>query len=113
MVNRMDDLISRQAILKHIEKIRQGALMMDDIRRASIIMNGMDLCEEAVMNQPSTRPEPFTDKEQRIFLAAMSKEEKVCKQVDDECRDCREPYEDSLVSTCHEITRKVKGTLWT
>mgnify|MGYP006908897611 CR=1 FL=1 len=50
---KMDELISRQAILKHIEKIRQGALMMDDTRRASIIMNGMNLCEEAVMNQPS------------------------------------------------------------
>lgn len=50
---KMDELISRQAILKHIKKIRQGALMMDDTRRASIIMNGMYLCEEAVMNQPS------------------------------------------------------------
>lgn len=49
----MDDLISRQAILKHIEKIRQSTQMMDDIHRASIIMNGMYLCEEAVMNQPS------------------------------------------------------------
>lgn len=62
---------------------------------------------------PSAQPEPLTDKEQRIFLAAMGREEKVCKQVDAECRDCREPYEDSLVSTCHEITRKVKGALWT
>jgi hypothetical protein len=44
----MSDLISRKEVLKHIEKIRQGAQMMDDIRRASIIMNGMDLCEEAV-----------------------------------------------------------------
>ena len=41
--------------------------------------------------------------------AAMGREEKVCKQVDEECRDCREAYEDSLVKTCHEITRKVKG----
>lgn len=57
--------------------------------------------------------EPLTDKEQRIFLAAMGREEKVCKQVDEECRDCREPYEDSLVSVCREITRKVKGALWT
>ena len=57
-------------------------------------------------------PEPLTDKEQRIFLAAMEREEKVCKQVDEECRDCREPYEDSLVRICHEITRKVKGALW-
>ena len=53
----MADLIGRQAILKHIEKVRQGALMMDDIRGASIIMNGMDLCEKAVMNQPSAHPE--------------------------------------------------------
>ena len=51
------DLISRQAILKHIEKIRQSVQMMDDTRRASIIMNGMYLCEKAVMNQPSAQPE--------------------------------------------------------
>ena len=62
--------------------------------------------------KPSAQPEPLTDKEQRIFLAAMGREEKVCKQVDEECRDCREPYEDSLVRTCHEIIRKVKGALW-
>ena len=109
----MSDLISRQAILKHIEKIRQDAQMMDDTHRASILMNGMYLCEKAVRNQPSTQPEPLTDKEQRIFLAAMGREEEVCKQVDAECRDCREPYEDSLVMTCHEIIRKVKGALWT
>jgi hypothetical protein len=53
----MSDLISRKEVLKHIEKIRQGAQMMDDIRRASIIMNGMDLCEEAVRNQPSAQSE--------------------------------------------------------
>ena len=53
----MSDLIDRQAVLKHIEKIRQGAQMMDDTRRASIVMNGMDLCEEAVRNQPSAQPE--------------------------------------------------------
>ena len=56
------------------------------------------------------QPEQLTDKEQRIFLAAMGREEKVCKEVDD--RNCREPYEDSLVRICHEITRKVKGALW-
>lgn len=51
------DLISRQAILKHIEKIRQGVQMMDDTHRASIIMNGMYLCEKAVRDQPSAQPE--------------------------------------------------------
>ena len=54
----MGDLIDRQATLKHIEKIRQGVQMMDDTHRASIIMNGMHLCEEAVMYQPPAQPEP-------------------------------------------------------
>lgn len=53
----MADLIDRQATLKHIENIRQGVQMMDDTHRASIIMNGMHLCEEAVRNQPSAEPE--------------------------------------------------------
>ena len=74
-------------------------------------------CIEVLSNmQPAlqpAQPEPLTDKEQRIFLAAMGREEKVCKEVDDEWRDCREPYEDSLVHVCKEIRRKVKGALWT
>lgn len=53
----MSDLISREAILKNIEKTRQSVQMMDDTRRASIIMNGMYLCEKAVRNQPSVQPE--------------------------------------------------------
>jgi hypothetical protein len=69
--------------------------------------------KDGIKALPTVQPETLTDKEQRIFLAAMGREEKVCRQVDDECRDCREPYEDSLVRTCHEITRKVKGALWT
>lgn len=60
---------------------------------------------------PSPQPEPLTDKEQRIFLAAMGREEKVCKETDAEMT--REPYEDSLVRVCREIERKVKGALWT
>lgn len=82
-----------------------------------IYTNGTELVPIFRMKQwfehlPSAEPEPLTDKEQRIFLAAMGREEKVCKQVDDECRYCREPYEDSLVRVCHEIIRKVKGALW-
>lgn len=53
----MNDLISRKATLKHIEKIRHSAQMMDDMRRENIIMTGMDLLEEAVMNQPSIQSE--------------------------------------------------------
>lgn len=91
-----NDMVSRQAAI-------------DAIKKSRFLVDAM----EKVIKLPSAQPEPLTDKEQRIFLAAMSREEKVCKQVDEECRDCREPYEDSLVWTCHEITRKVKGALWT
>ena len=59
--------------------------------------------------------EQFTDIEQRIFLSAMYKEEKVCKKVDDECRQYQEECADDaiiLVDICHEIMRKVKGALW-
>jgi len=74
---------------------------------ATIIENEQDMRVIA----RSTQPEPLTDKEQRIFLTAMAREEKVCRQVDDECRD-RTPYEASLVHVCREIRRKVKGALW-
>ncbi len=40
----------------------------------------------------------------------MGREKEICKQVDDEYK---EPYENNLVRTCHEIIRKVKGALWT
>ena len=100
----MEDLISRQAAIDFIDA---GHLVNPNEPRWS---------DNEVVNflksRPSAQPEPLTDKEQRIFLAAMSREEKVCKQVDEECRDCREPYEDSLVWVCHEIMRKVKKALW-
>ena len=70
------------------------------------------IADSPVALLPSAQPEQLTDKEQRIFLAAMGREEEVCKQVDEECKDCREPYEDSLVGVCREIIRKVKAALW-
>ena len=96
----MSDLISRQAAIDAVKRL------MGDSELGRTVQTGLYIL-------PEIQPESLTDKEQRIFLAAMGREEKVCKQVDAECRDCREPYEDSLVSTCHEITRKVKGALWT
>ena len=50
--------------------------------------------------------EPLTDTEQRIFLAAMSREEKVCKEV------CEDGDGVDLVKVCREIERKVKQALW-
>ena len=100
------DMISRQDAVS-----RFSDLLMLDLKGQRIPT--WEEVYNAMQDLPSAQPESLTDKEQRIFLAAMGREEKVCKQVDDECRDCREPYEDSLVKTCHEITRKVKGALWT
>lgn len=64
---------------------------------------------EMSINALATQPEPLTDSEQRIFLAAMGREEKVCKNVDEMLPG---PYKDSLVKTCKEIERKVKKALW-
>lgn len=101
--------MSREEQAKYISE----KLMEDPEFKKAFVGAITDAVNEVVKAIKALQPEPLTDKEQRIFLAAMGKEEKVCKQVDDECRDCREPYEDSLVKTCHEITRKVKGALWT
>ena len=101
----MMDLISRQAAIDVLDK--NHILGRGDLNEV------LDHIVDRLEKLPSAQPEPLTDKEQRIFLSAMEREDKVCKQVDKECRDCREPYEDSLVSVCREITRKVKGALWT
>ena len=93
------DLISRQAVIE-INQSYHGQMPNEVNHRIWKEINEL----------PSAQPEQLTDKEQRIFLAAMGREEKVCKEVDEECS--REPYEDSLVRICHEITRKVKGALW-
>ncbi len=71
-----------------------------------------DMTYQKIESLPSVELEPLTDKEQRIFISAMAREEKICKEVDSECRNCREPYEDSLLSICRQITRKVKDALW-
>lgn len=110
----MTDLIDRQALDLAFTMLRfnaDGTLRHWDDRQ-NWCMSGQEV-EDLINSIPSVSPEPLTDKEQRIFLAAMSREEKVCKEVDELWRDSREPYEDSLVRTCHEIKRKVKSALWT
>ena len=90
------DLIDRQVAIDAVNNLTYPSSLVD--------------VKRILVDLPSAQPEQLTDKEQRIFLAAMGREEKVCKEVDEECS--REPYEDSLVRICHEITRKVKGALW-
>lgn len=103
----MDDLISRQAA---IGALGEKPLAWTEGEYELGLQNQWQSDIDALNDLPFAQPEQLTDKEQRIFLAAMEREEKVCKEVDEECR--REPYEDSLVRICHEITRKVKGALW-
>jgi hypothetical protein len=93
----MNDLISRQAA---IDALSRGA-------------GCGNICRRALEHLPTVQVEPLTDREQRIFLAAMSREKEVCKEVDYQLSDVREPYEDTLVSVCKEIERKVKAALWT
>ena len=66
---------------------------------------------QQIKDFPSAQLEPLTDKEQRIFLAAMAREEKVCEEEDRNY--VREPHKVSLMQVCKEIRRKVKGALWT
>lgn len=69
-----------------------------------------ELNEAIKMAIEALSAEPLTDTEQRIFLSAMGREEKVCREVD--AGHPRENYEDTLLSVCRSITRKVKGALW-
>lgn len=67
---------------------------------------GQDLALNMVRD--ALEVEPLTDIEQRIFLAAMSREENACKEV------CANGSDDgvNLVAVCHRIERKVKKALW-
>ena len=72
---------------------------------------GTDLAQLGTnLAEVGTKIEPLTDKEQRIFLAAMGRERKVCKEVDEQYT--HEPYEVLLTKVCSEIERKVKKALW-
>ena len=115
----MADLIDRQAAIDVLnvgeELLRR---VLDDMEvvgnEREKLAWGLGLIEAYIADMkelPSAQPEPLTDKEQRIFLAAMGREEKVCEEVDR--NHVREPYEDSLMRVCREIRRKVKGALWT
>ena len=98
-------LISRKAAIEICEKAI-------DLWDGQLGSGALMAVKENIQNLPSVQPESLTDKEQRIFLAAMGREEKVCKEVDENL-PLKEPYEDSLVQICREIVRKVKGALWT
>ena len=99
----MDDTISRAAALDELIKMLVDCFQADE--------ELVDAAVTTIKDLPSAQPAPLTDKEQRIFLAAMAREEMICEEVDRNY--VREPYEDSLVRICKDIRRKVKGALWT
>lgn len=59
--------------------------------------------------------EPLTDEEQRIFLAAMSREKKLCQNIEELWDQLSLTSDDDidLVKSCEEVVRKVKKVLWT
>ena len=102
----MKDLIERQAA------INAAIDAADDWDGGYSLSRQADMIERAINNLPSAQPEQLTDAEQRIFLKAIEREEKVCKKVDEEWGSGDEECEINLVHACHEIIRNVKGALW-
>lgn len=113
----MDDFISREDTIEKMEEVdwyhqnKNGEMVHGANPPEHQAWYKTEDVYKVLEDMPPAQPEPLTDKEQRIFLAAMEREEKVCEEVDRNYT--REPYEDSLVRVCREITRKVKGALWT
>lgn len=116
----MSDLIDRQAAIDAFERIFDRCEEIEahfhdgDPDKTGYKMFPDYMTVWKYLHQlPSADVEPLTYNEQSIFLAAMRREEKVCKQVNEEYEGSEGPYEVDLVRICHEITRKVKGALWT
>ena len=111
------DLIDRQEAIDAIEYVdwyhqnQHGEMVSGANSREHQAWYRAEDIYDALERLPPAQSEQLTDKEKRIFLAAMEREEKVCEEVDRNY--VREPYEDSLMRVCKEIRRKVKGALWT
>ena len=107
----MSDLIDRAAAIDAIKasskEIQHWLWEAEGCEGYCAMVADVETCLDDL---PSVQPEPLTDKEQRIFLAAMGREEKVCEEVDRNY--VNDPHEDSLMRVCKEIRRKVKGALW-
>ena len=100
----MSDWISRQAAIDAVSDL----YWMDE--RLLNFRKEIDAVFDKIKELPSAEPEPLTDKEQRIFLAAMGREYKICKKADEEYYGIDNI---NLVKVCREIERKVKKALWT
>ena len=72
----MTDLVDRQAAIEAIAEF---------LSKSTSLSSCFAMAHFILAKVPSAHPELLTDKEQRIFLAAMGREEKVCKETDEEC----------------------------
>ena len=102
------DCISRQQAINDVES--WVAVDGHERKLQRNVIEWLKNFPSATDNNVGTKIEPLTDKEQRIFLAAIERERKVCKEVDD--LYTHEPYEVLLTKVCSEIERKVKKALW-
>ena len=102
------DRISRQQAINDVES--WVAVDGHERKLQRNVIEWLKNFPSATDNNVGTKIEPLTDKEQRIFLAAIERERKVCKEVDDQYT--HEPYEVLLTKVCGEIERKVKKALW-
>ena len=102
-----------EELIKRLERVIQTGAPDKDGQHPITAEVVLEVVKEQLstnLAEVGTKIEPLTDKEQRIFLAAIERERKVCKEVDDQY--VHEPYEVLLTKVCAEIERKVKAALW-
>lgn len=100
-----EDERKRGETLMTIEEARE-ILKRVEIAKPIKFEDYADMREALNMAIKALEIELLTDKEQRIFLKAMSREREVCQKVDDEYSDDESNV--SLVKVCNSIERKVK-----
>lgn len=54
----INELISKQAIIDEIWKLRRSQQMLDDTQKADLVMQGIYLVEKVIEKLPSVQPEP-------------------------------------------------------
>ena len=99
-------LDARRALNRKCEELFSDARIAESIYR--YLCDAIEECEDA-------NPEPLTDPEQRVFLSAISKEKKLCQNIEKLWDELHLSSDDDvdLVKVCDEIERKVKKALWT
>ncbi len=93
-------------LIKELEKFNENIEVLNkNIEKLSSLSEENEVSEE--MQTIS-----LTDKEQRLFLAAIQRERDVCFEVDEEAREKGDTDVVNLVDVCNSIERKVKKALW-